>query len=882
MRVVRSWLEELVPVGLSDEELAALMDRLGLVVERLERPGERLDRVVVARVLAVAPIEGADRIRRVTVDAGTPYGVVEVVCGAWNFDVGDAVAYAPPGTTLPSGARIERRRIRGVDSAGMLCSGAELGLDHDATGLLLLGEAGSEPGAPLVEALGLAHDTVLEVSAETNRADALSLAGVARDVAAAMGLPLHLPEPDLPASCVAGAHARELARTEVEAPDLCGRLAAWVISGIAVGDSPPWLARRLRLAGMRPVNNVVDASNYAMLELGQPTHPYDLGRLGGPGLRARAARPGEELVTLDGTRRVLGARRVAPGDDLRDCVIADLEDRAVGIGGVMGGEHSAISPSTTAVLLEAAWFDPGAIARTSKRLGLRTEASIRFERGCDPEGIERTALRVAELVLAHAPDAQIAQGFADARGRLPERVRVRTSAPRVNRILGTDLSAALMRDLLAPLGFFVVVGPDDALDVAVPSFRPDVTAPADLAEEVARLYGYDRLPRRRLRLAPAGGLEPLACLRRRVRTALAALGADEAWTSSFVAARSMPELGLPEPVRIANPVSPDEDALRPSLLPGLLAALATNVGRQEDDVRFFEIGRVFSVPSPERLARALAHPAPPPLDEREHVAVLFGRPGDDAHAAWVAWRGIAALLGVEQVTLVQPALEPALLGGGADVAPRAGRDGLARRSDREDGAQRSPHASFSGDLDLARSLGFEALHPGRRGLLVAPAPAARGSDAASTTEPATTASLVGVVGELRPEVAQSGHVELPRRVGWLAFDLGALLAAIEPPSAVAMPSRYPASDIDLAFEVAEDVPTEAVRRALVGAAGDLVERVALFDVYRGPALRQGTRSLAFRIRLRAPDRTLSDRELAALRERMIAAAADACGARLRA
>ena len=421
MRVPLSWLVDFAPFEGDPAELAAALDDLGLVVEEVQHVGEGLGDVVLARVLEIGAIPGADRIRRVTVEAGGE--PVEVVCGAWNFVEGDIVPFVPVGSVLPGGFEITRRKMKGVVSNGMLCSGRELGLSEDHEGILVVRSAASGagpggvdvPGAPtpgtaLVDALGIGPDTVFDIAVEANRPDAWCVAGIARDLAAALRIPFSLPDPPDPVLDTT-APVNALTSVEVLDEDLCPRFTARVLLDVGVGPSPEWVARRLTLAGMRPINNVVDASNYVMLELGQPTHPYDLDLVGGAGLRVRAARPGEPVTTLDGLQRRMGERSVGIGDDRRDCVICDARDTPIGIGGIMGGATSEISASTTRVLLEAAYFTPMAIARTSKRLNLRSEASARFERGCDPEGIDRAAL----------PSVPAAGG--DGGGALPERRR---------------------------------------------------------------------------------------------------------------------------------------------------------------------------------------------------------------------------------------------------------------------------------------------------------------------------------------------------------------------------------------------------------------------------------------------------------------------------
>ena len=453
MRAPLSWLRDFAPFPDDVGSLRAALDDLGLVVEGIEHVGEGLGDVVVSRVLEINPIERADRIRRVAVDAGAER--LEIVCGADNFAVGDRVPLAPVGAILPGGFEITQRKMRGVVSNGMLCSGKELGLTDDSAGLLILGEeAPGEPGTPLTEALGLEPDTVFDITVEGNRPDAWSMVGIARDLAARLGLPFSAPEPpDPPPS---GRPVETAATASVESPDLCPRLTVTVLDNVVVGPSPRWIAQRLLVAGMRPINNVVDASNYVMLELGQPTHPYDLALLPGRGLSVRRAREGEALVTLDGVERTLGVRGRSLGDTGEDCLICDAEGTPVGIGGVMGGASSEISDSTTEVLLEAAYFAPMAIARTSKRLGLRTEASARFERGVDPWGIEPSARRLCQLLAESVPGLSVADGMLDVRGEVPEPFVVSVPIARVHSQIGVELGREEIARLIQPIGFTVL------------------------------------------------------------------------------------------------------------------------------------------------------------------------------------------------------------------------------------------------------------------------------------------------------------------------------------------------------------------------------------------------------------------------------------------
>jgi len=850
LRVPLSWLRDFASFPGDAALIAATLDDLGLVVEGVEVVGEGLGDVVVARVEEVTAIEGADKIRRVVVTDGAD--LVEVACGATNFAVGDLVPLAPVGAVLPGGFTIGRRKMRGMVSNGMLCSGRELGLSEDHAGLLVLNDVdGAVPGRPLADALGIEADVVFDVAVEANRPDAWCMAGVARDLAARMGLPYAVPStadlvatvsgPDADADVAVptpatGPPVGSLATVVVDDLELCPRFSARVLTGVHVTDSPVWLAKRLLAAGMRPINNVVDASNYVMLELGQPTHPYDLDRLDGGGLLVRRAVAGEQVTTLDDVVRTLGRPGPGLGDTGQDCVICDASGSPVGIGGIMGGASSEIGPGTTRVLLEAAYFVPMAIARTSKRLTLRTEASARFERGCDPAGIDRAAERFCELVaLTAGGGLTLAQGVLDVAGDVPGPLEVTVRPARVNGLLGTGLSASAIAELLVPLGMAATVtgGDDDPVEVTVPTFRPDIRPPpmgeADLAEEVARTYGYARLPRRAPAWSQPGRLTARQRERRRLKDVLCGLGASEAWTTAFVTESDQLAAGFAPPyIEITNPLVDAERYLRSSMAPGLLGALRYNAERRQGDIRLFEVGSVF---------HRLEVPTGDGRDagQVERLCVVFCDDGDDAWSAVAAWRTVADALGLA--------------------------DWVLEQGPHHDRATRVLHEYRSGTL-LTGGVSGEA-DDGRRAVL-------------------------GVVGELDPTLVETfglvGADGRPRRVGWLDLDLDVLLdadRAARKPLESSPVSRFPSSDIDLAFAVPEEVPASMVEATLTEAGGELLESVRLFDVYRGESLGDGSRSLAYRLRFCALDRTLTDGEIGGLREACIAAVARAHRATLR-
>jgi phenylalanyl-tRNA synthetase beta chain len=788
MKVLLSWLRDFAPFEGDPVALGEQLSDLGLAVESLDRVGEGLEGVTVVRVLATRPHPNADKVQLVDVDTGDGEAL-QIVCGAFNFGAGDLVPLATVGAKLPNGMEIGRRKVRGELSNGMLCASDELGLGSDHSGIMVL-PANLAVGVPFAEAMGIQPDVLYDLEVNPNRPDAMSVAGVARDLAARLGVPFTLPDP------VVDERPEDLLRgvsVDILDPDLCGRFTVRVLRGVQVGPSAPAIARRLTLLGQRPINNVVDASNYLMLELGQPNHTYDLAQVAGRGFRIRRARPGETIVTLDDVTRELVDE---------DLLICDAEDTPVGIGGVMGGADTEIHDATSDVLVEMAWFRPLAVARTSRRQKLRSEASARFERGCDPEVIELAHRRLAELL---APSgARIEAGIADARGQLPSREPVRVRTERVNRLLGSDLKAGEMVHLLEPIGFTARRAEHTArdLDVVVPSWRYDSSTEIDVVEEIARLHGYGNLGRSVPPSAHAARLTPHQRDRRQLRSLLVGLGLSEAMPLPFLAPGDLERFGLPAGIEIANPLDAKESILRTSLLPGLVAALATNAARRNTGVRLWEIGHVF-LPQPS--------PTEPDLpDEREHLGAALG--GHDAAAAVQVWWAVEESLALPGVRIVNGTVP--------------------------------------------------GLHPTRAATLVGP------DDVA-----------VGHVGEVDPDVAAASGIG--ERVGWLDLDLDSLLALPHGQPRYRAISRYPSSDIDLAFEVDEAVPASDVEATLRRAADDLLAWIRLFDVYRGTGIGDGRRSLAYTLRLEAQDHTLTDAEVAAVRQRCIDAVQAAHPATLR-
>ncbi|HUR15505.1 MAG TPA: phenylalanine--tRNA ligase subunit beta [Mycobacteriales bacterium] len=804
MRVPLSWLRSLVP-GLTAgvEQVAEALVRAGLEVELVHRYGHDVEGVVVGRVLDVEELTGhKKRIRYCHVDVGAR--VHEVVCGAINFVPGDLVPFARPGALLPGGFRIAARQTYGRVSDGMICSEAELGLADDSAGILVL-PPDSPVGTDVVELLGL-RDEVLDIAVTPDRGYALSVRGVAREVATAFDLPLHDPGL-LAAPTTSGGHT-------VTLPDPgCDRYVARTVEGLdPSAPSPAWLTRRLTLAGMRPISLAVDVTNHVMLELGQPLHAFDLDALQGSVVVRRAV-AGERLTTLDGQDRAL---------DPDDLLITD--DRGpIALAGVMGGAETEVSAATTRVLLESAHFAPSSITRTARRHRLPSEASKRFERGVDPD-LAAAAAEAAVRLLVELGGATSGPGT-DVDQRVP-RGPIALPVAHPGRVAGVEYPRETVVRRLEQVG--CVIAGEEPLQVTPPSWRPDLTGPAELVEEVIRLEGYDTVPVV-LPVAPAGrGLTPAQRLRRTAGRALAASGLVEVVTPPFVSPHALEVLGQGhhEAPALQNPLSEEEGLLRPSLLPGLLQALQRNVGRGLHDVALYEAGSVF---------RGRGSPA-------ADVPGTDVRPTADQLAA------------LDAALPLQPRLAGLVLAGRRRGRPVEVGDAVEAL------------------LALAGSMGLELTvatgdvapyHPGRCARLL------------------LDGTEVGTAGELHPRVVAS--LDLPPRAVAAEVDLDALVTAAVAAGPARAPhvSPYPPSSVDVALVVAEQVLAADVQRTLARSAGELLEHLALFDVFTGPQVGPGRKSLAYTLRFRAPDRTLTDAEVLAARDGAVAAAAQEHGAVLR-
>ena len=790
MKVSIEWLREWVDAGWDPATLAARLTMAGLEVEGVEPACPPFSGVVVAEVTACERHPDADKLTVCSVDDGSG-APLAVVCGAPNVRPGMRSAFARVGAELPGGLRIKRAKLRGVESNGMLCSARELGLGEGHAGIIdLPGEF--EPGADLRVALAL-DDQVLEVNVTPNRGDALSILGIAREVAALAAVRFQ-PLPSEPAT----ASIKERFEVRLEAPSACPRFAGRVLRGLdPAARTPLWMCERLRRAGLRPISPTVDVTNYVMLELGQPMHAYDLRQLSGH-IEVRWARAGEQLRLLDG-------RDAALAEDV--LVIADAAG-PVGIAGVMGGERSGIAADTTDVFLEVAFFAPEAIAGRARRLGMQTDASQRFERGVDPTLQERALERATRLMLeicgGQAGPAVVTQ----VEPELPRRPSVQLEFARISRLLGVEIPRVEVEAMLRRLGM-QVAGAGETMGVIPPSHRFDVTLPQDVIEEIARLYGYDRIPEAD---APVPQVPRPSTERRVSRERLALLLADrgyqQAVTYSFVAPE-MQRLLEPdgEVLALANPISAELAVMRRSLWPGLLQALQENVRRQQDRVRLFEIGTRFIVSEGR-------------LEERQSLA-------------GIAWgRAAAEQWGV-------PARDTDFFDVKGDVEALLAVTGT-------------------------RGLRFEAdalpcLHPGR---------SARVGDGATT---------LGWLGELHPDLCRK--LDLRQAPFLFEMDVASSFCAQLP--VFEEFSRYPHIRRDLAIVVPEAVGFDAIRKEVAVAAAGTLRELRLFDVYRGPGIEAGAKSVALGLILQERSRTLTDQDGDAVVAAVIARLRSELGADIR-
>ncbi|MFF4919541.1 phenylalanine--tRNA ligase subunit beta [Kitasatospora sp. NPDC001261] len=831
MRVPLSWLREYVdlPAGETGRDVAERLVRAGLEVETVEQIGADFKGpLVVGEVLSIEELSGFKKpIRHCFVNVGDANGTgdpQEIVCGATNFAVGDKVVVVLPGAVLPGPFPIAARKTYGHTSAGMICSARELGMGDDHNGIIVLPPE-YEPGTDAIELLQLV-DEVLDIAVTPDRGYCLSMRGVAREAAAAYGLPLADPALlDVPPANSFGYLVKVNDQTG------CDRFVARTVVGVDPNaKSPIWLQRRLQKSGIRPISLTVDITNYVMLEVGQPLHAYDKQRVDGP-ITVRRAAQGETLTTLDGVERKLSAE---------DLLICD-NSGPIGLAGVMGGASTEIldpaaGPGTTEVIIEAAHFDAVAIARSAKRHKLPSEASKRFERGVDPEATRAAAQRAVDLLVLIAGGTAEA-GVTDIAAPHPVRT-ITIAADLPDRVAGTGYGRETVTRRLQEIG--CSVSGADVLEVTPPTWRPDLTDPYDLAEEVIRLEGYDNVPARMPNVPPGKGLTEAQRVHRRIGVALAAAGYVEVNNYPFLGEPAFEALGLEaddrrrRTVKLVNPLNDEEPALRTTLLPGLLGALRRNVGRGNTDLAVFETGTVF-------LPKDELSVAPRPAVDH--------RPSDEELAA------------LDAALPDQPRRIAVALAGERLPSGWWGKGSQASWADAVEAARTVARAA---GVELTVRQGQLApWHPGRCAELLV----------------AGTDRVVGHAGELHPRVVKA--LGLPARTAAMEIDVDLLTAdGAERVNGPAV-SGFPVATQDVALIVDTAVPAAEVEAALRAGAGELLEAIRLFDVFTGEQVGEGKKSLAYALRFRAVDRTLTADEATAAREAAVAEAVARTGAVLR-
>lgn len=789
MKITYNWLKEFVEFDHSPDQLADLLTMLGLEVEAMEKLGEGLDDVVVALVEEKRQHPNADKLSLCRVNNGSE--ILDVVCGAQNFKQGDTVALAMIGATLPGDFKIKRSRIRGEESCGMLCSEKELGLADESAGIMVLPADIAPLGTPVFSALGL-KDTLFEIGLTPNRADCLSMVGIAREVAAKLGLQVRFP---LSAIMEGSGKVESLIGVTVEDAEYCPRYAARYISGCVIAPSPQWLVKRLNAIGIRSINNVVDITNLVMMELGQPLHAFDCDRLADKRIVVRRAGEGEQFTSLDGQQRILTAA---------DLVICDAE-RPVALAGVMGGQNSEIEESTTSILLESACFLPATVRKTSKRLGLHTESSHRFERGIDIGGVTRALDRAAALIVELA-GGSMAQGCLDVYPgkNMPSAIRFRPE--RANSLIGIALPQEEIVDILRRLECQISELSEGAVAVTPPSYRIDLEREIDLIEEVARMNGFDRIPAT-MPIAQVVSDRPTRHqqLEKRVRDILVNQGMNEIINFSFTApdAACKLMLGQDDPrrisIKLSNPLVDEQSVMRTTLLPGLLETVARNMNFRSLDLKLFEMRRVYLPIN--------GDPMP-----HEPIFVVGALTGSRYGECWNRTNDPVDFYDAKGI--VESLLEMLKIGG------------VLWASD-------TPEPFF---------------HPGKSATIF------------------SGRERLGSVGEIHPTVQENFGLDKP--VFCFELDFEKLVKLSRTKQTITTPSRFPDSTRDIAMLIPDGLLYEQIKRCVTGVNAKEIENIQIFDVYRGQGIPEGHKSIAIRVRYRSYERTLTDDEINTLHKKV--------------
>ncbi|MCZ8523614.1 MULTISPECIES: phenylalanine--tRNA ligase subunit beta [Paenibacillus] len=811
MKVSYQWLSQYVDVsGFTAGELAEKLTRSGIEVDIVENRNKGVTEVYVGYVKSREKHPDADKLSVCIVDVGKGEDL-QIVCGAKNVAAGQKVPVAVVGAKLPDGLAIKRAKLRGVESQGMICSAKELGLNDKLLpkeiqeGILVLPED-TEIGASILDVLAIA-DEVMDLDLTPNRSDALSMLGAAYEIGAILGREVKLPGAEQAGT--GAVQAAERISVEITAKEQCTHYAAALIEGVKVGVSPLWIQNRLMAAGVRPINNIVDVTNYVMLEYGQPLHAFDADKLENGHIDVRLAKAGEKLVTLDEVERTLEPHMLLITDGVKPVAIA----------GVMGGANSEVTDGTVRILLESAKFDGGTVRKTSRQLGLRSEASLRFEKEVNPEAV-LPALHRAAALIAELSGGTVASGVVEARTAEHKPVTIELTVDRINGYLGTSLSVEEVQGIFGRLNFSAEPVGADGLLVHVPSRRGDITRAVDLIEEVARLHGYDNIPTTLMHgVTTPGALTKEQIIRRLTRTLLTGSGLHEAITYSFThpdqIAAYPGAYGSAQPVKLAMPMSEDRSVLRTSLIPHLLDVAVYNRNRNQDDVAVFEMGRVFvtgeaslsSLPQEKLLLAAL-------LTGKRSELHWTGKPGNvDFYDLKGVLEGLLTYLGLD-----------------AKFVP-------------------------------AQPQGF---HPGRTAEIVVQRSGER--------------KVVGVIGQLHPELQQQKDLS---DTYVLEVELETLVELVDDSFAYKPLPRFPAISRDTAVVVDRTVAVGDLIAKAQETAGGLLESIQVFDIYTGERLGDSKKSVAISLVYRTLERTLTDEEVSELHARVVASLEETFGAELR-
>jgi phenylalanyl-tRNA synthetase beta chain len=802
MQVSLRWLRDYIDIEMSPEELADKLTMAGLEVDSINEVTPGFSNVVVAQILSIKPHPGAEKLSLCQVTTGDK--TLPIVCGAKNIRVNDIVPLAQVGATIPGGYTIKSSRLRGELSEGMLCSEEELGIGEDATGIMILPED-LTLGADLASALNL-KDITLDIGITPNRSDCLSIIGVAREIAALTGQQVRYPEITLSEG---KDNIHDMTSVEIVDPDLCPRYTARMIKNVTIKPSPSWMRLRLEAVGLRAINSVVDITNFVMMELGQPLHAFDFRYLEEGRIVVRGSQEGEEFISLDEKSRILRAATLMICDGVKPVAIA----------GIMGGLNSEVVDDTETVLLESAYFDPSNIRKSSRSLGMGTDAAFRFERGIDPEGVVRALDRAAQLI-ADLSGGTICKNYIDEYPKkIPTVKNIPLRAHKVNEILGTDIAGNEMKTILERLEMSVTDVEGGSYHVTPPSFRVDISREIDLTEEIARLYGYDRVP---LSLPPITAESEMKnrkeILTNRIRVILNGDGYSEVINYSFSSPESVNILGYTETdrsrrfVRIRNPLTEDMSVMRTGLVYGLLDIMKKNVNVGNFDLKMFEIGKIFIAREDGEL----------PVEEERVSALLTGSRYDDrwhfkdVHADFYDLKGCME-----------------------NLFDELGIHGIQYK------------------CDSKRAF----LHPGRSCTIVA------------------GENEIGILGEVHPDVTKK--IDLNPKAIVFDLDLNMLLKLFSEKKAYRDIPKVPSVSRDVAFIVDTTIEGEKIVSIALENKEELLENIGIFDVYVGKGIPEGSKSIAVRFTYRSSSRTLTDSEVSEVHNRIVGSIIDATGAQIR-